>query len=272
MGKLKTKNKNIATALLLAVILFSIIVLPLASASNNTQWNLPITNLSGTTITFTYDDLLALPKTIVSADLSCYGNFISNGAWGGVKLLDLLNQAGIDTSVATVDFFAQDGYSVSIPINTAMRTDVIVAYDLDGALLTEVLRLVVPDANGNIWIAKITSINTSMSSVDQVQSGTSGQTIINQYQALVNLTTQAPQQPQPIVQIQPITSSNETTIEPVTPPTNVTVPQSEQKIADQQDVVPSFDSVYWVLLGVIIATVAVSVLVYSRKKNSTTQY
>jgi len=90
-------------------------------------------------------------------------------------LPDLLNQAGIDPSVATVDFIAQDGYSVSIPINTAMRSDIIVAYDLDSAQLNEVLRLVVPEANGNIWIARITSINMSISSVDQVQSGTSVQ-------------------------------------------------------------------------------------------------
>ena len=130
----------------------------------------------------TYEDLLALPKTIVSADLSCYGLSISSGEWGGVKLSDLLDKAGIDPSVLTINFAAQDGYSVNIPISTAMRTDIIVAYDFNDAPLTEVLRLVVPYENGNIWIAGITSISMSNSPVNQVQSGSSGQSIINQYQ------------------------------------------------------------------------------------------
>ena len=87
---------------------------------------------------------------------------------GGIKLSDLLNQIGIDQSVATIDFTAQDGYLVSMPINTAMGSDIIVAYDLEGAQLKGALRLVVPEANGNIWIARITSIKMSLSSVDQV--------------------------------------------------------------------------------------------------------
>jgi DMSO/TMAO reductase YedYZ molybdopterin-dependent catalytic subunit len=204
-----------------------------------------------------------MPKTIVSADLSCYGNLISSGAWGGVKLVDILNQAGIDPSVATVDFTAQDGYSVSIPINTAMRTDIIIAYDLDGAPLTEVLRLVVPEANGNVWIAKITSISMSISPVDQVQSGTSGQSIIDQYQAIINTTTPAPQQLQHRVEIQPIIPSNETTIEPATNPTIVTIPQSEQKSGVQENSVFSFEFI-WVLLGVVVVA---SFVFYCRKKN-----
>jgi DMSO/TMAO reductase YedYZ molybdopterin-dependent catalytic subunit len=220
----------------------------------------------------TYDDLLAMPKTIVSADLSCYGILISSGAWGGVKLSDLLNQARIDPSVATIDFAAQDGYSVSTPINTAMRTDIIIAYDLDGAPLTEVLRLVVPEANGNIWIARITSINMSISSVDQAQSGTTGESIINQYQTQINTTVKTPQTQETQVQTQPTVPSNKTIVEPTTSPTSVNVPRSEQKIAAQQDVVFSFDFVNWILLGVGIAVVAAGFVVYRRKKTQATQY
>ena len=265
VGETRTKNKIIATSILLTFFLFPLITPALASIASNTQWNLPITSLSGTTINLTYDDLLAMPKTITSGDLSCYGNLISSGSWGGVKLVDILNQAGIDPSVASIDFTAQDGYSVSIPINTAMRTDIIVAYDLDGAPLTEILRLVVPEANGNIWIARITSISMSMSSVDQVQSGSIGQTIIDQYQAIINTTTPAPQQLQHRVESQPIIPSNETTIESGTTPTIVTIPQSEQKIGGQENSVFPFEFV-WGLLGVIVVVVA-SFVFYSRKKN-----
>jgi hypothetical protein len=44
------------------------------------------------------------------------------------------------------------------------------------------------------------------------------------------------------------------------------MPQSEQKIAGQQNVIPSFDFVYWVLLGVVLTAVAVGFVVYRRKK------
>jgi hypothetical protein len=261
----QTKNKITAILLLSTFLLFPLITPPLASALSSIQWNLPITNLNGTTINLTYDDLLAMPKTIVSAELSCYGNLISNGDWGGIKLSDILNQAGIDQTVATIDFTAEDGYSVSIPINTAMGSDIIVAYDLNGAQLNEVLRLIVPEANGNIWIARITSIKMSISSVDQVQSGNSEQNIINQYRSRFNATIQFPQQSESIVQTQPILPSNQTIVEP-TSPTNVTVTRSEQKTAAQQDVVPSFNFVYWVLLGVGIATVTAGFMVCWRKK------
>jgi DMSO/TMAO reductase YedYZ molybdopterin-dependent catalytic subunit len=213
-----------------------------------------------------YDDLLAMPKTIVSADLSCYGNLISNGVWGGTKLSDLLNQAGIDPSVTTIDFTAQDGYSINIPINTAMRSDIIVAYEVDGIQLNEILRLVVPEANGNIWIAMITSIRMSLSSIDQVQLENNRQSIINQHQSLFNATIQSTQQSESIIQTQPNFRSNETIAEPTTTPTNVTMPYSEQKTVGQQQVVRSFDFVYWVLLGVVIAAIVMVFEVYSRKK------
>jgi DMSO/TMAO reductase YedYZ molybdopterin-dependent catalytic subunit len=265
LGKTETNNKNIAITLLLTFLLFPLITPPIASAANSIQWNLSITSLNKTTINLNYDDLLVMPKTIVSADLSCYGNLISNGAWGGILLSDLLNLAGIDPSVAAIEFTAQDGYSVSIPINTAMRSDIIVAYDLDGSQLNEVLRLVVPEANGNIWIARISSIKMSTSSVDQVQPGTSGQSIINQYQAIINITTPALQQLQPQVETQPSVPSNETTIEPVTPPSVVTVPQAEQKIVEYEDSGSPLEFVL-LFLGAVVLVVVAGFVVHNRKK------
>jgi hypothetical protein len=265
LGRTQTKYKNIAISLAIAFLMFPLITPPSASATTSTQWNLSITSLNGTTINLSYDVILAMPKMIVSADLSCYGNLISSGAWGGVVLSDLLNLSGIDSSVAVIDFTAQDGYSVNIPIKTAMRSDIIVAYDLDGSQLNEVLRLVVPEENGNIWIAKITSIKMSISSGDQVQSETSGQSIINQYHAIVNTTTPAPQQLKPQVDTQPIVPSNETTIKPVTPPTVITVPQSEQKIVREEDSGSPFKFVLVFLVAVVLVIVT-GFIVYSRKK------
>jgi hypothetical protein len=50
-----------------------------------------------------------MPKTIVNANLLCYGLLIALGDWGGVKLSYLLNQAGLDTSVESINFARQTG-------------------------------------------------------------------------------------------------------------------------------------------------------------------
>jgi hypothetical protein len=42
-----------------------------------------------------------------------------------------------------------------------IRSDVIIAYEKDHAPLLETLRLVIPEANGNLWISMITSMNMS---------------------------------------------------------------------------------------------------------------
>ena len=57
-----------------------------------------------------------------------------------------------------VEFHASDGYSTTIPYSVAMQADVIIAYEKDGSKLPEVTRLVIPNANGDEWISKITQI------------------------------------------------------------------------------------------------------------------
>ena len=160
----------------------------------------------------TYEDLLALPETTVSANLACYGTPIKYGDWQGVKLSDILNAAGLDQTVLSTDFGAQDGYSVSIPIDTAMRQDVIVAYAMNGVPLSETLRLVIPGANGNVWIAMITRI--SMSNVPLSDSmSTPGQALYNQNQYINRIATNAMPQSSP-QQLQPTPSASNANSEP----------------------------------------------------------
>src|SRR4030042_2972912 len=102
------KHKILLASLILAFI--TALLLPPALAIEAPQWNLQITNYTGTSINMTYEDLLALPKINVYANLVCYGNPLANGDWEGARLSDILNQAGIDPPVLSIDFKAQDGY------------------------------------------------------------------------------------------------------------------------------------------------------------------
>ena len=150
-------EKKLRTCFLLT--LFGLLlIMPIGKVSAQTEWNLQVSNLSGTNVfTYTYDQLLAMPETNVAAAEYCYGGLVTSGTWGGVSLSYLLQQAGVDPTVASVDFLAADGYAV-IHQQEAMQSDVIIAYELGGMSLGETLRLVVPDENGNMWIAMITSI------------------------------------------------------------------------------------------------------------------
>jgi DMSO/TMAO reductase YedYZ molybdopterin-dependent catalytic subunit len=236
----------------------------LAAASASTvDWNLEITKLDGSTFNMTYQDILALPQTTVNAYLTCYGNPILAGDWHGVKLADLLNYTGLDPATNSLDFKAADGYIVSLPISTAMRPDVIVAYDLDGTPFTEVLRLVIPGANGNIWISMITSIKMDTALLDV---GISGNPIVGpfeQYQASINTTTTQPTQQQ--LQAQPTPTP---TIAPTVPPTNNTQPpQNNQQVSSSADSGFKLETIFLVLLGISVAAVAAGFTVYRYKKS-----
>ena len=140
-----------------------LLITPLGRVSAQTEWNLQLSNLSNNTVTYSYAQLLAMPETTVTAGEYCYGSPVTDGAWSGVSLSYLLNQSGLDPTVASVNFLASDGYTVSLQIQDAIRSDVIVAYQLNSIPLPEKLRLVLPEENGNMWIAMITSISMSTS-------------------------------------------------------------------------------------------------------------
>ena len=163
------KKKLLQTCLFLT--LFGLLLItPIGRVSASSEWNLQVTNLAGTTVNYSYDQLLAMPESNVSAAEYCYGSLVTSGNWGGVSLSYLLQQAGLDPAVASVAFQASDGYAVSIPLQEAIQSDVIIAYQLNDSPLSEGLRLVVPEENGNIWIAMITSITMSTSVVSVSQS------------------------------------------------------------------------------------------------------
>jgi DMSO/TMAO reductase YedYZ molybdopterin-dependent catalytic subunit len=257
----KTKQKNLATILILTLIVTALAATTTVTA--DTQWNLQVTNLTGTSINMTYQDLTVFPKITVYAELACYGAPLASGNWDGALLSDILNQVGIDQSTTSVDFKASDGYVVSLPIATAMRSDVIVAYGLDGALLGETLRLVVPGANGNIWISAITSIKMNNQDLVEGISGNPNLTALQQYQSSTNTTTQvSPSQPP---KTQPPPTPNPATTTPTVAPSNASQPQTEQK-APWTDSVFSVGTVYLVLAVVAVVAFAVGFAVYTIKR------
>ena len=130
-----------------------------SSSAVDSQWQILVDGEVQNPLNLTLADLWAMPRTTVEAELACYGYPLANGQWTGVKLGTILEAAGVLNPDAPVNFIASDGYTVQgFSMQDAMREDVIIAYELNGQPLAETIRLVVPNANGNVWIRQITEI------------------------------------------------------------------------------------------------------------------
>lgn len=103
-------------------------------------WRLRIVGMVDHPLTLTLDELRALPATEHYQTLECIsnpvgGDLVSNALWRGVRLRDILEQAGLRPDVARVTFRSADGYTESLPIDDAMRPEVLIAYEMNGVPL-----------------------------------------------------------------------------------------------------------------------------------------
>ena len=212
-----------------------------------------------------------MPMSNVSAPLYCYSILKTNGDWQGVSLSYLLQQVGVDSSVASLDFLAADGYGVSIPMQLAVQPDVIIAYSLDGSRLPEGLRLVLPGVNGNMWIAAITSISMSTIPMDLSQTNYVPPPQLGGILSSANLTGQS--QPQPPTPSPIATPINVATAEPTAPLANATQPSSKAitlQSSNYWSLSSGFSTLvfYAAVSGAIIALAAIGFLKYKRNPES----
>lgn len=65
------------------------------------------------------------------------GDLVGNSLWGGVRLREVLEAAGVGDGAVDVVFHATDGYTDSIPIDVALDDQVLVAVSQNRAPLTQ---------------------------------------------------------------------------------------------------------------------------------------
>lgn len=251
--------------------ILSVLLIMQATTLGETSPFLKVTDTDGTTITLPPDYLLTLPKTTVYAELYCYGNLVTDGYWGGVKLTDLLSQVGDIEHVDSIYFEAQDDYKVHIPIQTAIREDVLIAYEKDGVPLPESPRLVIPNTNGNLWIALIISINMSTQQISEGLSSDTDSPPLN-----IPFTPSQPSK-QPQTQVQPTPTmqpDNDTIITPVVPPENTPQePVTDQNLTKQHNQGAyaldfSIELISAILTSILIASTVMFVVLRRRTRTS----
>lgn len=154
-----------------------------------TGWQLTVDGLVERSLSLDLDALRALPRHTVRVTMECAGNgratlvprpisqpwldgAVGTADWTGVRLADLLADAGLAPGAVDVVFTGLDhgiergveqDYQRGLPLADAMRPDVLVAYEMNGAPLPAQhgfpARVVVPGwyGMGNVkWLASIT--------------------------------------------------------------------------------------------------------------------
>jgi hypothetical protein len=241
------KKKNLRTLLLF--IIFSVALSAIQTVSPAYPDSLLIIGEVNHPLSLTPEELAAMPRTTVNASLYCEDDFVTSGDWTGVKLSLLLETAEYTMNALSVKFDASDGYSVTILLKEALRDDVIIAYEKDGQ--PETLRLVIPGANGNLWISMIDTLTLSTSTDATEEFPVSPPKPVEP----------SPQQPTPSPSTTPqpthtpqSTPSTSLTPSPTTTPLNTEAPPPE-----------------WVTVataGLLLALACASLLLYFKKRHS----
>jgi DMSO/TMAO reductase YedYZ molybdopterin-dependent catalytic subunit len=99
-------------------------------------WQVRVEGLVNKPVTLTYEEILALPKSIADARLTSVTRWSVRGKWGGVRLSDLLALVEPKPEATHVQFFSyRKVYTTCIPLDVALGERTLLAYDFDGEAL-----------------------------------------------------------------------------------------------------------------------------------------
>jgi DMSO/TMAO reductase YedYZ molybdopterin-dependent catalytic subunit len=106
-------------------------------APNGDDWRLKVDGYTDKALTLTYADMLAMPSQEQYTTMQCISNevggeLMGNALWRGVPLKTVLDAAGIRPDAHWVFFRCEDDYTESIPLEFALRDQVILAYQMNG--------------------------------------------------------------------------------------------------------------------------------------------
>jgi DMSO/TMAO reductase YedYZ molybdopterin-dependent catalytic subunit len=133
------------------------------------KWRVDITGMVDTPLSFSYDELLAMPQQERVVTLCCVSNevggeYVGNAVWQGVMLRDVLEQAGVQAGAEQVFSTSLDGWTCGFPVEAALDgRDAMLVVGMNGSTLPlehgYPVRLVVPGLYGYVsatkWLQQI---------------------------------------------------------------------------------------------------------------------
>ena len=129
------------------------------------SYTLTVDGLVDTPTDFTYDEVLENTPYTKVVTLYCVEGWSVDILWEGILLTDLFADAGVQDDANTVIFHAYDGYTTSLPLETIVDKDIIIAYKMNDVVLPPErgfpFQLVAEDKLGYKWAKWITRIELS---------------------------------------------------------------------------------------------------------------
>ncbi len=98
------------------------------------EYRLGVTGMVETPLELSYGDLLDRPMVGITRDFQCVTGWrVPDVEWAGVKVSDLLDEAGVADGATHLRFFSYDGiYTTTLTMEQARRDDVLVATQMLG--------------------------------------------------------------------------------------------------------------------------------------------
>ncbi len=132
------------------------------------DWSLSVKGMVERPFSMSFDELLRQPMIETDITMTCVSNLVGGGLvgtarWLGVRLDDLLSEAGIDPAADQIVGRSVDGYTCGFPVAALDGRDAIVAVAMNGEPLPLEhgfpARLVVPGLYGYVsatkWLSEI---------------------------------------------------------------------------------------------------------------------
>ena len=133
---------------------------------NQATYHLTITGLVNKSLDYTYDDVINnFNSTQQVATLLCVEGWSVTMLWEGIKVDDLLREAGVSPNATVAIFHASDGYTTALPLDYISQNNIILAYKINNVTLPPATGfpfcLVAQNQYGYKWIKWITEIEVS---------------------------------------------------------------------------------------------------------------
>jgi Oxidoreductase molybdopterin binding domain len=123
-------------------------------------WILQVTGAVRTPLTLTYEDVLALSTSEVTATLDCTGGWYTVQTWRGISLVELLTPAGIRPEAIGIVLRGIADYTA--PFTLAQAEEILLATHVGEEILNHVhgfpLRAVIPSRRGWHWVKWMTEV------------------------------------------------------------------------------------------------------------------
>jgi DMSO/TMAO reductase YedYZ molybdopterin-dependent catalytic subunit len=145
---------------------------PIVPQVDAKSWRLTIKGLVDNPLTIDYDQIKSMASIEEYVTLECIsnkigGDLIGTALWKGVRLKDLLENAGVRPEVKYLVFRCSDGYDVGIPLERSLMDGSILAYNMNSAPLTAKhgfpVRAIVPGLYGMMnpkWLTEIELVDS----------------------------------------------------------------------------------------------------------------